>query len=256
MLSIKVAIIDDDPIICQKIRECLTVYCMREDVEMQTPDIYSDCESLFQAYLNGIHYDLLFLDIDFSSNGKIPDFSRNNLTPSVEKMNGLTMGMRLRRMFGCNEVDIIYVSSYERYAIDSIRIHPSAFIKKPVTQKSITQAMQDVIQYHEEHNRLFEFTCNKSPMSIQVSRIQYLNSRGRQIYIQMVDDRIAFYGKLSEVMQQECFSSFLCIHKSYLVNPDYIERYTTTQVILRGSHEALPISRTQQQHVEERLLRN
>lgn len=256
MLSIHVAIADDDDYICQKIREYLMIYSTREDVEMAPPDIYHDCESLFQAYLDGSHYDILFLDIDFSTDGKRPNFSKKPSMRKSERMNGVSLGSCLRNAFGIDDVDIIYTTAFAEYAIDAIHARPAAFIQKPITLEKLTLALKEVMHAREISNRYFEFTYNKVPTRIQVSRIQYLNSCGRQIIVRMVDDCFAFYGKLSEIMQQKCFRSFICIHKSYLVNPNYIERFTAGAVYMHGnSHEMLPISRTQQPHVDEWLLR-
>ncbi|WP_298482995.1 LytTR family DNA-binding domain-containing protein [uncultured Ruminococcus sp.] len=254
----RIAIADDDASMCQRIREYLLIYSTQKDVDMDPPDIYTDCESLYQACLNGVHYDFLFLDIDFSGCGKMPDFFQNRFQDGDEQMNGITLGIRLRRIVGLKDVDIIFVTSYDHCAAATIsNIRPAGFIKKPASLEEISDTMQKAIQYRNMTHRLFEFTCRKTLMRVPVSRIQYLNSCGRQIVVKMVDGRASFYGKLSDVRQQKCFESFLNIHKSYLVNPDYIERYTTNSVYLCGpEHEVLPISRTQQSVVDDWLMRN
>lgn len=254
----KIAIADDDVSMCQRIRESLLIYSTQKDVDIDSPDVYTDCESLYQACLNGMHYDFLFLDIDFSGCGKMPDLVQNRFQDSEEQMNGITLGIRLRRILGLKDVDIIYVTSYDNFAAATIsNVRPSGFIKKPVSLEEISDTMQNALRYRELTHRLFEYTCRKTLMRIQVSRIQYLNSCGRQIIIKTIDGRTTFYGKLSEVRQQKCFESFLNIHKSYLVNPDYIEKYTANSVYLYGcDHEVLPISRTQQPVVDDWLMRN
>ena len=99
-------------------------------------------------------------------------------------------------------------------------------------------------------------SSNKSLVHVQVSHIRYLNSCGRKVYLQTTDSRISFYGKLSEVQQEPCFSSFIQIHKSYLVNPDYIDHISSNTVFLQGSsHEQLPISRAYQPLVEQWLMK-
>lgn len=254
----KIAIADDDVSICQKIREYLLVYSTQKDVDMDPPDIYTDCSSLYGACLNGIRYDFLFLDIDFSGNGKIPDFFRDPFQSQNQQMNGITLGSHLRRIPCLKDADIIFVTSYEQCASEMIsNVRPAGFIKKPVSLEAISDTMQKALRYQDLTHRLFEFTYHKTVMRIQVSRIQYLNSCGRQIIVKMVDGRASFYGKLSEVRKQRCFESFLNIHKSYLVNPDYIERYTSSSVYLYGpDHEILPISRTKQSVVGEWLMKN
>lgn len=255
---LKIAIADDDASICQRIREYLLIYSTQKDVDMDPPDIYTDCNSLYQACLNGMHYDFLFLDIDFSGNGKIPDFFRDRFQGHEQQMDGITLGSHLRRIPCLKDADIIFVTSYDQCAPETIsKVRPAGFIKKPVSLEAVSDTMQKALRYQDLTNRLFEFTYRKTLMRVQVSRIQYLNSCGRQIIVKMVDGRASFYGKLSDVRKQRCFESFLNIHKSYLVNPDYIERYTANSVYLYGcDHEILPISRTQQSVVDEWLMKN
>ena len=148
------------------------------------------------------------------------------------------------------------MTSHENYAIHAIPIRPAAFVQKPVTFQKIARALDDMLYYRDISRRIFKCTSNKSLVHVQVSHIRYLNSCGRKVYLQTTDSRISFYGKLSEVQQEPCFSSFIQIHKSYLVNPDYIDHISSNTVFLQGSsHEQLPISRAYQPLVEQWLMK-
>ncbi len=248
MLSYKIAIADNDIRTCRKIRELLTIYSTQRDIDIAPPRIFSSCEALLQSYYHGAQYDFLFLAVDFS------DTISDDAVPASNRMNGIAFASMLRRTIGNTGVEIIYVTAYQNYAADTIPVRPAGFIPKPVTLQKITSTLDTIMQYRNLTHRFFVFTNRKSQMQIQVSQIQYLNSCGRQIIMKTMDSKISFYGKLSDVMKEKCFHNFLQIHKSYLVNPDYIACITPTTVYLRGpKHETLPISRNQQRNVEKWL---
>ena len=196
------------------------------------------------------------MDIDFSGENNINRLFSDSYAVRERCSDGLALGTYLRHILGHQNFDIIYVTSHENYAIHAIPIRPAAFVQKPVTFQKIARALDDMLYYRDISRRIFKCTSNKSLVHVQVSHIRYLNSCGRKVYLQTTDSRISFYGKLSEVQQEPCFSSFIQIHKSYLVNPDYIDHISSNTVFLQGSsHEQLPISRAYQPLVEQWLMK-
>lgn len=75
MVPMKIAIADDELYVCQQIRECLLQYSTQKNVDMDAPDIYTDCRTLYNTDLSGKRYDVVFMDIDFSVKTTSPDFS-------------------------------------------------------------------------------------------------------------------------------------------------------------------------------------
>ena len=80
MVPMKIAIADDELYVCQQIRECLLQYSTQKNVDMDAPDIYTDCRTLYNTDLSGKRYDVVFMDIDFSltamlyGNGALTDW--------------------------------------------------------------------------------------------------------------------------------------------------------------------------------------
>ncbi len=257
MIPLKTAIADDDRYICQQIQECLMQYSTQKDIDIDDPDIYTDCATLYNTDFTQKRYDLVFMDIDFSGGTEpVKHFSLFDTTRE-RCDNGIALGAHLRNRLGHNYFDIIYVTSFENYAIHTIPNRPAALVQKPVTYEKISNALDDALYYRDISRRVFEFTCNNSPVHVQVSKIRYLNSCGRKIYLQTNETTISFYGKLSEVQKKPCFAHFVPIHKSYVVNPDYIDHISANTVYLQGkAGEQLPISRTYQPLVEKWLMQH
>lgn len=176
MIPLKTAIADDDRYICQQIQECLMQYSTQKDIDIDDPDIYTDCATLYNTDFTQKRYDLVFMDIDFSGGTEpVKHFSLFDTTRE-RCDNGIALGAHLRNRLGHNYFDIIYVTSFENYAIHTIPNRPAALVQKPVTYEKISNALDDALYYRDISWRVFEFTCNNSPVHVQVSKIRYLNS--------------------------------------------------------------------------------
>lgn len=144
----------------------------------------------------------------------------------------------------------------DEYAIDSIKIRPYDYIKKPITYERIVEFFETYYLDQAKRKKVFEYTAHKVKNSIIVSNICYFESQGRTIVIHTITNQYTFYGKLSNLLDNESLSDFISIHKSYLVNKNYIERFTSHSVVLIGIDRVeLPISPNKKMEVSEQLLK-
>lgn len=232
---VKIAVVDDDKVICESMKEELTKYSVQNNFDNKI-DIYYNCETIIKEIECGKEFDIIFLDIEFK-----------------EKMNGMQFGDYLRNKQQNAEVTIIYISSMEGYAKQLFQFHPFDFIIKPITYEKISKCMDSYYKTNFLTNKYFRFMKSKSEHDISVNQIEYLQSKGKKVIMHTVTEEIEFYGQLSNCVNEKCFKKFIVIHKSYFVNPIYIERFSYDYVILKGNIK-LPNSRTYQEKVRERLM--
>ena len=96
MIPLKTAIADDDRYICQQIQECLMQYSTQKDIDIDDPDIYTDCATLYNTDFTQKRYDLVFMDIDFSGGTEpVKHFSLFDTTRE-RCDNGIALGAHLR----------------------------------------------------------------------------------------------------------------------------------------------------------------
>lgn len=241
-VMIRAAIADDEQYWIDKINEHVLNYSVHCDIEIQTEKFLS-CEALLTEYLRGSKFDIIFLDIEFKN-------YENNA------MNGIDFGKKLRELFRDASTAVVYITSFKQYAIDSIKIRPFDFLEKPVTYEQISGVITQCVSDFEKGKKVFRFLSDKVESSIIVSNIRYFESDRRKVKIHTVNNVYEFYGKLSDIMNQKCLEDFICIHKSFLVNMNYIEKFTSNSVILYGTEAVeLPISKNKKQMVSEKLLR-
>lgn len=114
----KILVVDDHPLIMEDIRD--------ELIEMiPDADVMGTSNSLeVQDLCDQHHFDVIFMDIDM---------------PGI---NGLELAKRIMDKYP--RTNIIYVTGYEKYALDSYKTWASAFLVKPVSTKRIKEAMDNL----------------------------------------------------------------------------------------------------------------
>ena len=95
MVPMKIAIADDELYVCQQIRECLLQYSTQKNVDMDAPDIYTDCRTLYNTDLSGKRYDVVFMDIDFSGENNIARLFSDSYAVRERCSDGLALGTYL-----------------------------------------------------------------------------------------------------------------------------------------------------------------
>ena len=98
-------------------------------------------------------------------------------------------------------------------------------------------------------HRLLE--TGKTEKKIPFKEIMYFSSDAKKVIIHIKNGEDSFYGKLTDVVYPE--EDFICIHKSYIVNRNYVMQFKFDSVILVNS-EVLPISRVYRKEVRDRLI--
>ena len=239
---IRIAIVDDERHWIDSINECIVRYSRKYEIDIFV-EKYLSCEELLTQYLKGGKFDIVFLDIEFKSEG--PDI-----------MNGIDFGKRFRDIYKDDNTAIVFVTSYKEYAFDAIKIRPFGYLEKPITYEKICEVIDQCRDSFDRGKKIFRFVSEKTTNGIVVSNIRYFESFGHKIRVHTVHNTYEFYGKLSDIMRQECLEDFIQIHKSILVNTNYIERFTSNSVILFGTENIeLPISKNKKSEVSEKLLR-
>ncbi|WP_124098315.1 response regulator transcription factor [Ruminococcus sp. Marseille-P6503] len=238
---IKIAVIGKNICDSRFIKEKLADYDIKTDIDLQIR-CFEKCETLDEEYSVFNRFDLIILYDGYSERDS--------------SLSGIELAGRIRSVYGDEKAELIFISDNERSACEAIRFRPFDFILNPVTSEALFNALDRYVRNKCGSFHRFSFIKDRTENIIMVSRIRYLQSMGKRLIIHTVNDNIEIYGRLSEVMKQDCFSDFILIHKSYLVNPGFIERYTYNKVYVYGKEkEELPVSRNRQDEVKKLLIK-
>jgi two-component system, LytTR family, response regulator len=250
--KIRVCIIDDEPIACRRIQRLL-----KDDAELEIVRICNDGEDAVDA-IHQFHPDLIFLDVQMPG------------------MDGFEV---LKSLKSESIPHVIFVTAYDRYAIQAFEVHALDYLLKPFDRKRFEQAVQrskSQIYQSQERSNNSELIALLKEMKDQPQHLERLvvKSQGRVFFLKTEEiDWIEAQGKHVSIhigkethVVREAMNNleteldpkkFARIHKSTIVNLDRIKQlqplvHGDFRVILRDS-TILTISRRYRQKIDELL---
>lgn len=133
---IRIAIVDDENVICSSIERCICEYC--EAMHLKTDiDIFNSGESILKNLHNNTQYHLIFLDIE------------------LVQCNGIDVAHEIRDVILDEITQIIFISGKDGYDRQLFAFRPFSFIPKPFTAKHIHNTIEKYFRIYGKQNELF-----------------------------------------------------------------------------------------------------
>lgn len=248
---LKAVIVDDDPRERDILATLLHKYCQHD---LWVAGYASDPDSAYQAISE--HYpDIVFLDVEL----------------------GNATGFDLLKRFSNFGFAVIFVTAYERYAMQAIKFNALDYLLKPVEIEELVKAVAKVksrekvsvdeelknlihilAHPHQKSNRIAVPVLNGYKM-IPVQDILYCQAEKEYTYIFCMDQiSICSSINLGEYEQLLEGYSFCRVHHSYLVNKDHVKQYIKGEggELIIDNNFHIPVSRRKKNDVVEWLMVN
>lgn len=226
---LKVCVCDDEKAYVEDISEHLADISVRLDKDMDITS-YTSASRLVKEIEGGRRFDIILLDI----------------VMGVE--NGIETARSIRRILP--DVIIILLSSYSDYMQTGYEVRAFRYILKSeyrgCLERVIAEAADEIGQ---DESFLFEY--KREQHRVRVKDIMYFESDRRCVLVNTADGVRTYYGKLDDIE----LSEFIRIHRSYLVNPRYIEVFNRGYVRLCDGTE-LPVSKTHGADAKRKFMLN
>ena len=233
-VGVRIAVCDDDRRFCSEMKGILEQYEESKGIYIEI-GLFSDGRELCKSLKRGERYDLVFLDI------------------LMEQVNGVEAGKFIRNVMEDDDTKIVYVSSDEEHTVELFQNQPTDFLKKPVRIRRVFQTLDTIQRSGRKRQNQFFYKQGKLIHAIPYSDIIYYQSVGRKIQIHTPKEIYEYNGKLSQILGDGLPSDFICIHKSYIVNRNYILGRMYNKVYLKEEDTWLPVSQIYRKQVREYL---
>jgi len=224
---IMVAICDDETTIGAELERALI--CIFEKMQIEySIDVFFCGEDLCRHMVQGVHYDLIFLDLEFAKS----------------EINGIEVGRIIRDTHQNDLVSIVYISWIKDYSFELFEIRPLNFLIKPLGYDVIEKTVRTYLKIAGLWSGEFSYKIGRDTFKTKAKDIVYIESRNKKLAIYFANGSIAeFYGAIKEVYQEQLKKlDFLFVHASYIVNFDYISAIRYDRVFLADSATPIPIS--------------
>lgn len=231
-------IVDDEPLAIEAIKMHIEKFDSLKLIET--------CQDAFQAFevLKRTNIDLMFLDIE------MPEITGLDFIKSLK-----------------NSPKVILTTAYREYAIDAFDLNVVDYLLKPISFDRFMQAInkfyeqgssdmlvpKDDSQLQERDANYIFVRSDKKNVKIRYDEILYIESI--KDYVKIVCKNRTVISKLliSEMEERLPASSFLRIHRSYIIFIPNIEAFSHTHIDMPGKE--LPIGRNYKHEVMNTLQR-
>ena len=219
---LKIAVCDDDPGELDHVTELLKQYGARNRLAARI-DVFPNAMDLMDA-LRSANYQLLLLDI------LMPGFT------------GIQAAREIRTFD--SETKIIFLTSSPEFAVESYHVDAFYYLLKPIREGDLFPVLDKLLQQFRRAGDTLLLTMPSRVLRLPYSRIEVLEVNSKRLLFYLNDGSIQdIPGTLTQYESQLLeHGEFVKVHRSYLVNMDYIQHLTGNELVT-CSGVTVPVSR-------------
>lgn len=220
-------IIDDEPLSRDVLRKYIN--------EVKDLEVVAECPDALEAtqQLNRANVDIIFLDIN---------------------MPGLS-GISFARSLTVSPL-IIFTTAYPEYAVEGFELNALDYLVKPYSFERFLTSVNRAREKLQETGTIADLSgkillkADKKLYSVEFSLILFVEGQGDYIRVVMEEKKLVVHDTIKHFLENLPESSFMRIHKSYVVNLQAIDYVEGNQVRI-GDH-TLPVSPQQREELLNR----
>ena len=233
-----IAIIDDE------------IHCI-ESLVLHIDALYPDAKIVYKT--NKVHEAL----------EKLPKLTIELLLLDIE-MPGMN-GFQLLEQLEERNFDVIFTTAYSHYAVQAFKAQAIDYLLKPIDDAELKETIDKWINSNklssnsqEQINELLEYLKKEGvlktkivvPVSdgyefIEAENIMYCNSSSNYTTLYLSNGReILISRTLKEVENTLQRFYFIRVHQSYLINPNYLQKFSRNDggLLIMENNEQIPVS--------------
>lgn len=227
---LRIAVVDDRVEVCGAIEAILLSLSEQIGQPIET-EPYTTSTAFLHA-LCDLHevFDLIFLDIE------------------LDVQSGIDIANRIRYELQDEFQPIVYISGNPEYSLALHDTHPLGFLLKPLKRDEIERVLLRFLKLSGIWSDVFSYRAGGDTIKVKVQDICYFTVSNREIVMHLTTGIQYFSGSLREIGKQLEKHGFIEIHRSFLVNPRFVQIFEYDRVILFDG-EILPIGSSKRSEI-------
>ncbi len=158
-----------------------------------------------------------------------PDIALLDIELVGQKYNGLDVARRISRLN--NDMYIVFVTGYSKYAVESFEVHPYGYVLKPIKISHLRDLLEEIIA------RIKQVRLTKSNVLTVKVKNEILHLNYEDIIFMEVDNHKSHIHSLGEVWEVKksldeiesiIGDEFLRVHRSFIVNLAKVKKVRET----------------------------
>lgn len=163
--------------------------------------------------------------------------------------NGIEVAREIRHTD--KNVKIVFLTSSPEFAVESYTVKANNYLLKPVDKNALYRCLDELAREAEKELNSITVRGLYSVQKLLLDKIEYVEAQNKHIVFNLADNNktettepLYFYENKLTIDD-----GFFKCHRSYIVNINYIDTYTTKEIIMRSGYR-IPIARSCQKKFE------
>ncbi len=194
--------------------------------------------------LEDMNYSVVGIGYDYTSSIEIIGRSEIDVAILDIKMHGKDQGFQIAEFIKRNKnIPIIFLTSFsdQMTVEEAIQYDPRGYIVKPFNQRDLYTTLEVVKLQLNAHIPPFIIKSGHEQVLVDPSEIRYIKADDKYIEIYTTENRYVERNSLNSFMMRLKNTSFIRLHRSFIVNTNFIDKITNNTVII--GQEVIPLSR-------------
>lgn len=147
-------------------------------------------------------YDVVFLDME------------------MKNLNGIETANLIQEFD--EHIIIVFVTSHSEYMKESFQCQPFRFVEKPLDYEELKKVFYDIYKKLSKKRKIFSFMENKTKVRLYCDDIIYCESQAHWVWIYTKEKLYKICKSLSDLYEQLDKEMMFQVHKSFIINFNYI----------------------------------
>lgn len=213
----KIAICDDELNYINQIKQILESYSNQHNLNFEIHTYTNPLE----LYENGESFDIAFLDVE------MPNYS------------GIQIGKKLKER---NRHTVIFIiTSHDKYLDDAMDLNVFRYIQKPINPQRVLDGLTKALKVIDNNVITFYLKSGDKSKTVTINDIIYIETSGRATKVVTLNGDFLSENKMDFWNKKLIASFFAKVHKSYIVNMNFITEYQRDNLVLNNQYN-IPVS--------------
>jgi two-component system LytT family response regulator len=161
----------------------------------------------------------------------------------MERIDGISLAKELKRRNG--KIAIFFVTSFREYQDDAMDLNAFRYFEKPFDVNRLYSGLDKAMEYIDGAYIDFFLYDQTVQKRILVDDVLYVMRDNRRVILTTRDDRFSTRESLDDWCQKLPNLFFYQVHKSFLVNLHYVNKYAYSELYLTNG-DRIPIATRKQ----------
>lgn len=153
---------------------------------------------------------------------------------------------------------IIMTTGVDKYAIKAVNADVLYFLSKPIDPDELLIALNKFEKRYYDLQKQISIKNTEGHFFVQIESIPYIKSESNYCKIFRTDQTPMMVSKTMKEMEKMLPNEFIRIHKSYIINTQFVQMLNTTKkdikLLCNGENVILPIGDSYLELVKNKLL--